>query len=168
MPESVAHSILKVDKVVLVKAKQISRVEVQVAFFQHVAEPLLLRLLVVARVAHEGRTPSHFPHQEARLTWQTVTQNVASDDLKVYTAFGNVHSLSSSRRTFLTPIFNQTFKMTDGHAMFFKSVPILPVAASTQRPCEFRTGSSFSMSNLINMYGKINWGEKLTFDDDNI
>lgn len=67
-PERVADSILKVDKVFLVKPKQISGVEVQVAFFQHVAKPLLLSLLLVAGVPNEGRPLSDLSNQKSRLT----------------------------------------------------------------------------------------------------
>lgn len=69
MPESVAHSVLEVDKVLVIEAQQVPRVEVQVALLQHVAEPLLLRLLLVAGVTDERRPVGDSPHQESRLAW---------------------------------------------------------------------------------------------------
>lgn len=68
LPESVANSILKVHKVLVIKPKQISSVEVQVAFSQHIAKPLLLSLLLVASVPDEGRPLSNLSHQKSRLT----------------------------------------------------------------------------------------------------
>lgn len=62
LPESVADSILKVHKVLFVEPKQIAGVEVQVALFQDVSKPLLLRLLLVTSVANKGGPlcyPSH-------------------------------------------------------------------------------------------------------------
>lgn len=67
-PESVAYSVLEVDKVVPVDAEQIASVEVQIAFFQDVAEPLLLRLLLVSGVPNKRRPIRNFSHQESRLT----------------------------------------------------------------------------------------------------
>lgn len=69
MPESVAHSVLEVDKVLVIEAQQVPRVEVQVALPQHVTEPLLLRLLLVAGVADERGPVGDSPHQESRLAW---------------------------------------------------------------------------------------------------
>lgn len=68
LPESVADSVLKVHKVFAIEPKQVARVEVQVALLQHVAQPLLLRLQLVAGVADERRPVGNFAHQESRLT----------------------------------------------------------------------------------------------------
>lgn len=69
LPESVAHSVLEVDEVLVIEAQQVPRVEVQVALLQHVAEPLVLRLLLVAGVADERGPLGDSPHQESRLAW---------------------------------------------------------------------------------------------------
>lgn len=67
LPESVANSILKVHKVVVIKPKQISSVEVQVTLFQYVTKPLLLSLLLVASIPNKGRPLSDPSHQKSRL-----------------------------------------------------------------------------------------------------
>lgn len=51
----------------MVEPKQVAGVEVQVALLQHVAQPLLLRLQLVAGVADERGPVSNFSHQESRL-----------------------------------------------------------------------------------------------------
>lgn len=76
-PESVANSVLKVHKVLVIKPKQISGVEEQVAFFQHITKPLLLSLLLVASVPDKGRPLSNLSHQKSRLTWQKDTWNMS-------------------------------------------------------------------------------------------
>lgn len=67
LPESVADSVLKVHKLFVIEPKQVARVEVQVALLQHVAQPLPLRLQLVAGVADERRPLSNSSHQESRL-----------------------------------------------------------------------------------------------------
>lgn len=68
LPESVANSVLKVHKLFVIEPQQISSVEVQVAFFQHVAKPLLLSLLLVASVANKRRPLGNLSHQKSSLT----------------------------------------------------------------------------------------------------
>lgn len=68
LPESVADSVLKVHKLFVIEPKQVARVEVQVALLQHVAQPLLLCLHLVAGVADERRPLCNFSHQESCLT----------------------------------------------------------------------------------------------------
>lgn len=67
-PESVTNTILKVNKVLVVKPKQIAGVEVEVAFFQNVTKPFLLSLLLVPSVPNKWRPPSNLSHQKSRLT----------------------------------------------------------------------------------------------------
>lgn len=66
-PEGVADSVLEVDEVLVIDAEQIAGVEVQIAFFQDVAKPLLLGLLSVSGVADERRPLGNLSHQESRL-----------------------------------------------------------------------------------------------------
>lgn len=67
-PESVSHSILKVDEVILLNAQQVTSVEVQVSFPQDVMQPLLLRLLQVSHIPRERSHQGYFRNQESRLT----------------------------------------------------------------------------------------------------
>jgi len=61
-PERVSDSVLEIYKVLVVKAEQVAGVEVEVAFLQDVGEPLLVRLLLVPRVARERGDLSNGSH----------------------------------------------------------------------------------------------------------
>lgn len=70
LPESVTNSILKVNKVLVVKPKQIASVEVDVAFFQYIVKSFLLSLLLVTSIPNKGRSLSNLSHQKSCLTCQ--------------------------------------------------------------------------------------------------
>lgn len=75
LPERVSDSIVKVHKVVMVDPQQISTVEIQISFLKHIAESLLLGLLLVPSVADKRGVFCDFPHQKSHLIYETFNNN---------------------------------------------------------------------------------------------